>query len=93
METAHAGITQNFTNALLHGTPLLAPGEEGVNGLNISNAMYLSSWLNRPVELPVDQELYWNELQKRIAASKGEKVVRKVGDSDFASSFNDTSKK
>ena len=93
VETAHAGITQNFTNALLHGTPLLAPGEEGVNGLNISNAMYLSSWLNRPVELPVDQELYWNELQKRIAASKGEKVVRKVGDSDFASSFNDTSKK
>ena len=93
VETAHAGITQNFTDALLHGTPLLAPSEEGVNGLNISNAMYLSSWLNRPVELPVDQELYWNELQKRIAASKGEKVVRKVGDSDFASSFNDTSKK
>lgn len=92
VETAHAGITQNFTNALLHGTPLLAPGVEGVNGLNISNAMYLSSWLNRPIDLPVDQELYWSELQKRIATSKGDKVVQKIENDDFSSSFNDTSK-
>ena len=92
VETAHPGITQNFTDALLHGTPLLAPGEEGVNGLNISNAMYLSSWLDRPIDLPVDPELYWTELEKRIASSKGKTVVRKLENEDFASSFNDSSK-
>ncbi len=54
-ETAHAGILQNFTNAILHGEPLLAPGIEGINELTISNAAYLSAWNgSRPVKLPLD---------------------------------------
>ena len=54
-EPAHAGILQNFTNAILHGEELLAPGIEGINELTISNAAYLSSWnSNRPVKLPLD---------------------------------------
>ena len=28
-ETAHAGILQNFANAILEGEPLLSPGEDG----------------------------------------------------------------
>lgn len=42
-ETGHKGILQNFTNAVLFGEPLLAPGIEGLQELLISNAAYLSS--------------------------------------------------
>ncbi len=45
-ETAHRGILQNFTNAVLHGEELIAPGFDGINELTISNAAYLSSWNN-----------------------------------------------
>ena len=78
----HAGITQNFTNAILHGEQLLSPGLEGINGLQISNAVYLSSWLDKTIELPVDPEVYFEELSKRIATSNFEKaeVVETVAD-------------
>ncbi|MBQ8508586.1 MAG: Gfo/Idh/MocA family oxidoreductase [Clostridia bacterium] len=79
----HKGITQNFTNHLLNGEPLLASGFEGINGLSISNAMMLSSWKNDWVELPNDGEEFWTELQKRIEASKNKEkkvVVEKVED-------------
>lgn len=44
IELGHNGILQNFTNAILYGEELLAPGYEGINGLNISNAIHLSDW-------------------------------------------------
>lgn len=65
----HAGIIQNLTNAILHGEALEAPGEEGILGLSISNAIHLSSWIDGWVELPLDEELHLAELNKRIAAS------------------------
>jgi Predicted dehydrogenases and related proteins len=67
----HEGITQNFTNHLLNGEPLLAPGYEGINGLSISNAMMLSTWKNDWVDLPNDGSEFYEALQQRIAESKG----------------------
>jgi len=66
----HRGITQNFVYAILHGEPLIAPGEEGINGLTISNAIHLSSWLDDWVKLPIDEELFLQHLQERIEASR-----------------------
>jgi predicted dehydrogenase len=65
----HAGIMQNFTDAILNGTPLVAPGEEGILGLSISNAMHLSTWLDRWVELPLDEREFEAQLQARIDRS------------------------
>lgn len=65
-DTGHTGIMQNFVDAILHGTALLAPGEEGIKGLEISNAIYLSAWLKEPVHLPVDPDLYYAKLQEQI---------------------------
>lgn len=67
--TEHVGILQNWIDAIRKGTPLLAPGEEGIKGLELSNAMYLSTWLNRPIDLPIDEDLFYEELQKRIETS------------------------
>jgi len=62
----HKEITQNFVNAILFGEKLLAPGIEGINGLQISNAMYLSSWIDDWVEIPVDPELFYEKLMEKI---------------------------
>jgi predicted dehydrogenase len=67
---AHNGILQNFTNAILYGEALLAPGYEGINGLTISNAIYLSDWTDNWVDLPIDKELFYQKLQEHIAVSK-----------------------
>jgi predicted dehydrogenase len=66
----HKGVTKNFVNAIIKGTPLLARGEEGINGVELANAMHLSTWLDNWVELPVDEQLYYEKLQERVKTSK-----------------------
>ena len=61
----HLAILQNFTDAVLNGTELIAPGEEGIRGLTISNAAYLSSWKDDWVSLPLDGEEFLALLEKR----------------------------
>lgn len=65
----HIGITRDWINAIRKNTPLLAPGEEGVKGLEISNAIYLSAWLNKPIDLPIDPNLFYEQLQEKIKNS------------------------
>lgn len=79
----HPGVLNAWANAILHGGKLIAEGKEGINGLTISNAMHLSAFLGKEVEIPFDEEVYYNELMKRVATSK-----RKVG---VKSVFADTS--
>ena len=63
--TSHPGIINNFCDAILKGTKRIAPGEEGIKGLQISNAIHLSSWLGGQwVDIPVDAELYLKKLQE-----------------------------
>ncbi|WP_379127214.1 Gfo/Idh/MocA family protein [Paenibacillus sp. sgz500958] len=71
----HQGILRNFTNAILHDEPLLAPGEEGIRGLTLSNAMYLSSWTDNWVELPIDSELFYTKLSEKIQTSSYQKRI------------------
>ena len=66
----HKGITKDWIRAIIDGTPLLADGKEGINGVELSNAMMLSTWLDEWVDLPVDENLFYEELQKRVATSK-----------------------
>lgn len=65
----HKGILRNFTNAILHNEPLLAPGEEGIHGLTLSNAMYLSSWTDDWVDLPLNEDLYYELLMEKVNSS------------------------
>jgi predicted dehydrogenase len=68
-EPGHNGIIQNWTDAVLHGIPLIAPGEEGIQGLMLSNAMLLSTWTDHWVDFPIDEEQFYEQLQARIAES------------------------
>ncbi len=67
---AHDGILNNFANAVLGKEELFAPATEGLNGVILANAMHLSSWLSKTVELPIDGDLFLSELNKRIASSR-----------------------
>jgi hypothetical protein len=45
--------------------------------------MHLSAWTNSTVTLPIDEELYYEELMKRVRASKRKTtVVNVVADTD-----------
>ncbi len=70
---AHKGITQNWVNAIQKGTPLLAPGIEGLNGVELANAMLLSAWTDNWVTIPVDEDLYYAKLQEKIKNSRSAK--------------------
>ena len=84
----HAGVLNAFADAILNGGELVARGEEGINGLTISNAMHLSAWLGKEIDLTnFDDELFYEELKKRIATSKRKTTVVEVGTVDMNSSF------
>ncbi len=72
-ESAHAGVLTAFADAILHGTPLIADGREGIRMLSLANAAYLSSWEGRPVSLPLsaeDMARFDALLAERIALSR-----------------------
>lgn len=66
----HPGILRNFTNAILKKEPLYVDGTEGIHGVELMDAMLLSSWLDKTITLPMDGNLYYEELKKRIATSR-----------------------
>ena len=83
----HVGVLNAFAAHILRGEPLVAEGYEGINGLTISNAAFLSSWLDKTVELPIDEDLYYDMLQQKIAGSKSKKEVKEQIQADMSSTF------
>lgn len=89
---AHIEILQNFTDAILHGTPLIAPAEEGIRSIELANAVLLSAWNAAKVQLPMDSAEYEKQLLHRIATSTHVKKApdpakSKIGADDFSKSF------
>lgn len=70
----HVGVLNAFAANILHGLPLVAHGSEGINGLTLSNAMHLSSWLDKTIELPLNEELFLEKLNEKRAKS-----IKKTG--------------
>ena len=65
----HIGVFKAFADRILNGGSLIAEGVEGIRALTLSNAMHLSSWLDKTIELPFDEELFLEELNKKRATS------------------------
>lgn len=66
-------MLENFAMAVLRGTPLIAPGEEGYKALELANSAYLSAWTRRPIVLPLDARIYEEELRKRMEEERQER--------------------
>lgn len=60
-------ILGNFAEHLLIGEPLYAEGTEGLKTTQLTNACYVSGWLEKRVTLPVDDKIFTKELAKRQA--------------------------
>ena len=67
----HVGIIKNYTDYLLGKTDaFVAPGEEGIVGLTFSNAIHLAGWTHKEVQIPLDEDEYIKELEKRKEEEK-----------------------
>jgi predicted dehydrogenase len=85
----HVGVLEAFARKILGKGELIAGGEEGINGLMLSNAMHLSAFLGKQVELPFDEDLFFEELMKRAATSR-RKTGGKSVFADTAGSYSGT---
>ncbi len=83
----HIEVMNKFAAAILRDEPMTAAGQEGINGLTLSNAAFLSSWLGETVTLPIDEELFYKLLQEKIANSTYTKVVKEVVNEDMDSTY------
>ena len=84
----HTGVINAFASAILHGTPLVADGVEGIRGLTLSNAMHLSAFTGKTIDLEsFDHELYYEELMKRVAVSRRKTNVSENIAGDMSNTF------
>ena len=60
----------NFADHLLHGTPLLTTGRDGLRQIQLANAIYVSGWEERKVSLPVEEKCYLEGLNARQEAER-----------------------
>ena len=65
----HVAILENFADHILNGAPLIAPGEEAVNELELSNGAYLSAWEGKKISLPLNGEDFLKRLEEKKATS------------------------
>jgi predicted dehydrogenase len=84
----HIEVLRNFADAIRDGQALIAPAADGLRSVELGNAMLLSTWLGKTVELPLDAALYERLLQQRVKESRfKKKAVGPVSSEDFAKSF------
>ena len=75
-------VLNNVANAILGLEPLYIDGKEGIRGVELADAMLLSTWIDKKIDFPIDDELYYNELSKRIATSRLKTTDEKVLDTE-----------
>lgn len=66
----HAGILKNFTNAILHGEPLLSPARDGLASVELINAILMSSLQDATIDLPIAAPAYEKLLKKLVSKSQ-----------------------
>lgn len=77
-ESGHVAILKNFTNAILHGEPLLAPAHEGIHSVELGNAILYSALTGKTMDLPMDGRAYERKLKELIKNSKFQKKTVKI---------------
>jgi predicted dehydrogenase len=86
-EPGHRLIIQNFASAVLGAEALIAPAVEGLHSVMLGNAIMLSSFLSKTLDLPIDEDLYQEKLMELVRNSRYQKTTRDAGDADMGRSF------
>lgn len=61
----HPALVENFCKAILQNEPLVCPGDEGLWSLEFANALLMSSYTGKTVELPLNAAAY-DRLMKKL---------------------------
>ncbi len=70
----HSAITHNFIRSILYGDELIAPGEDGLNAVELINGIILSGKTGKTVSVPVDRAAY-DQLIAQLQAGSVKKAV------------------
>lgn len=66
----HKGVLEAWINKILGKGEGANDGRDGLASIMLSNAMYMSAFTEKTIKLPLDGHVYYNELMKRVSASK-----------------------
>jgi predicted dehydrogenase len=86
-QPGHKLIIENFADAILSGEVLVAPAVEGLYSVMLGNAIMLSSFLNKTLQMPIDEDLYKKKLMDLVQNSRYQKTTSDVSDVDMTKSF------
>ncbi len=83
----HKAVRNAFAAAILRDEPMIADGREGINGLMISNAMHLSAWTGKPVELPFDEQQFKDLLMEHVKNSRRKVATASAEVADLSNTY------
>jgi predicted dehydrogenase len=68
----HAGVLDAWGKAIQanDSSLMVAKGQEGIRGVELANAMLLSTWIDDWVDLPIDEDLFFGKLEEKIETSR-----------------------
>jgi predicted dehydrogenase len=72
----HGAITRNFARSILFDEPLISPGEQGLNAVELINGVILSGHTGERINLPVDRERYESLINHLKAQSQVKAEVK-----------------
>lgn len=85
----HHVVTEKFIDTIINGGgELIAHGTEGIRSVEMANAIMLSSFNKRMIDLPIDADEYENKLKELIKTSRYVKKVSDAVDTDMSKSFS-----
>ncbi|MEK6795924.1 MAG: Gfo/Idh/MocA family oxidoreductase [Spirochaetota bacterium] len=74
----HRVVLEDFCSAILSKHPPMNPGTEGINMVTLNNAIMLSSFSKRPIDIPFDGDEYEAKLRELSAGSRYKNNVTAV---------------
>jgi len=85
----HLGIFKNFVATIKGEAELISPAVEGINSVELANAMILSGQLQKTIQIPLSAAAYEKNLKALIKNSKFKKTKQAKADvvADMSSSF------
>lgn len=69
-ESGHIAIIRSLARNILYDEPILAPGVEGLNSMELINGILLSGNKGKPVDVPVDRDEYEAFIEEKRKSSK-----------------------
>lgn len=64
-------VLRGFCDHLRKGAPMIADGTDGLRAVELTNAAYVSGWMERKVRLPLDDTVFEELLHKKMEEEQG----------------------